>query len=389
MKRGLTFVLVNLAAVTILIILLSMRSTVAWSRAGRQPWPEGLGTLEQIPTQYPKRETSTDARRLDELIRPLEDGDLYPERIAARQFVGTEIECEDAVIGAPPPELARFMEEHAAQLDALRDHLLSSREIAWEVDLARKFEAPGPNSLGIENAAALLVGRALIRAQKGEAVAWDELRAASILATSLQARPELLGQLDALDIVRSINAVAWKMPLPAPPWLASFHAIDHRRLIMRGVQYETWLVWRYAPGETVARFVAGPYLYAGAANLAEQERLRAMEIAQITTCGFDRSAFADRTQFPWWNIVGHMFKWTTPNLWSDVFRYHAEREATANALRARTGLPVSTNSQCSDGSWRYADAWLSFTVNIKAFSGEMPLTFAVTADRPEPPALAQ
>ena len=52
------------------------------------------------------------------------------------------------------------------------------------------------------------------------------------------------------------------------------------------------------------------------------------------------------------------------SVWRRAFRYRAEREATANALRVREGKPIETASRCSDGGWTFDGTTLRFSREI-------------------------
>lgn len=129
--------------------------------------------------------------------------------------------------------------------------------------------------------ARLLIARALIRGRSGDPDVWDDLRAVFKLERSVQSRPELISQLIALNIARAVNAVAWKMPLPAPAWLAELLATDYRRLLLRGMQHDAWLIWRHGPDEPESPFgpLARPYLRVSVGNLALHQRATALELA--------------------------------------------------------------------------------------------------------------
>ena len=66
--------------------------------------------------------------------------------------------------------------------------------------------------------------------------------------------------------------------------------------------------------------------------------------------------------------------------WQRAFRYRAEREATANALRARAGQPIEERSKCSDGAWSFDGKTLQFARPIQLperRDTSMPLTLRV------------
>ena len=363
-----------------------------WTRAGRKPWPENLGPLEDVPKRFPKRGASADAVRLAELARPLgieflatKSADDVHEAIG--KFVGAEHVRDVAEIAAPPSPVAEYVEKHAPHIDAVRDHLLQSREIAWAVDLGKTFNAPIPNIVAHLRLTRLLIARALIRSRGGDAGAWDDLRAAYVLERSLHPRPELVPQVVALSMARSINAAAWKMPLPAPAWLAEMQAVDHRALILRGMQVDTWVVWRNVPDELPMAGMRS-YLYASMANMALHQHESAVELVQVQSCGFDGKAFDQQREkeIARWNTPGQITIMGGGDLWSRMLRYGAEKEGTANAMRVRAGQSAIKESRCADGTWSYDAGRVSFLPAIrKSAPVEMPLSLAVTA----PPALAE
>ena len=62
-------------------------------------------------------------------------------------------------------------------------------------------------------------------------------------------------------------------------------------------------------------------------------------------------------------------------LWRRAFRFRAELEATANAVRVRQGKPIETGSRCSDGRWAFVDATLRFSrvIATNESDTQMPL----------------
>lgn len=66
--------------------------------------------------------------------------------------------------------------------------------------------------------------------------------------------------------------------------------------------------------------------------------------------------------------------------WQRAFRYRVEREATANALRARAGQPIEERSHCSDGRWSFDGKSLRFSKPIalpERRDTSMPLTLHI------------
>lgn len=61
------------------------------------------------------------------------------------------------------------------------------------------------------------------------------------------------------------------------------------------------------------------------------------------------------------------------SVWRRAFRYRAEREATANALRVREGKPIETASRCSDGAWMFDGTTLRFSREIATAAPDRPM----------------
>jgi hypothetical protein len=353
MKRVLWILVIAAVAGVLLFVGAAEVSKAAWQRSGRTGWPAQLGMLEEVPARFPKHGPSAEALRLAELAKPLGlDFGRKPRSSATDEAIANFVDAEGvrdvAGIEAPPAAAAAFLTRHAGAIDAVAAHLRQSRDIAWTVDLDQGFNAPAPNLVAHVRLGRVLVARALVRARSGDAGAWEDLHAASMLDRSLQRRPELISQVIALALARTLNAAAWKLPLPAPAWHAEYQAMDRRRPLLQGLQTDSWILWRHVPSEN-----SGPlqrvHLRASIANLVMHQRDTADEISRQTACAFDGSAYAEQRvqDLPWWNTVGQIAFVNAP--WNRVLRYEAEREATANALRVRSEQAVVEKSRCSDG----------------------------------------
>src|SRR5439155_3596651 len=91
----------------------------------------------------------------------------------------------------------------------------------------------------IDDAAEMLGAAALDRARNGDATgAWERVHAMWILARSVK-EPASFGTMAALKMEREANAVARKLPAPAPPWLAELTAIEPRRETAAMIQQQT------------------------------------------------------------------------------------------------------------------------------------------------------
>ena len=153
------------------------------------------------------------------------------------------------------------------------------------------------------------------------------------------------------------------MPLPAPAWFDEVQDRDLVRPLFETLQFENWRKWRHQT------FALKPF-----AETIERERTLAGELARVTECEFHRAGVPRQ-------IMPGVTE--TPNLdigWQRAFRYRVEREATANALRARAGQPIEEGSHCSDGGWSFDGKTLQFAKPIalpERRDTSMPLTLHV------------
>jgi hypothetical protein len=384
MKRALAVMAILAASLLVAALAVTGAAKAAWKRSGREPWPLSLGALEDVPRQYPKAAPTPAALRLIELGKPLsieftpkQRTPKHPLHDAIAGYVRAEQQRDRAEIGEPPAAVVAFLNEREREIDALRDHLLHGG-IGWEVDLGAGFDAPVPNLLGHMHASRLLIARALHRARGGDRRAWADLHAVSALERSLLSRPEMLCHLIAHAIARSVTAASWKLPPPAAP---SETPVDRERLLLRALQHDTWLMWRFGVNvRSPFGRVGQPYVWLSAANMATHQRDTAEQLARVTECGFDGKTFFDERvrALPPWNEFAKVVIPDVGAAWTRARRFAAEREASANALRLRAGLNVEPQSRCSDGRWLVENDRLRFSRELPAGKTEMPLTLVIS-----------
>ena len=338
-------------ALILLIVLGAAVYVASWFWAGDQvdaaaarPWPNGMGTLASVPDRYPPQHENEAARTLTKLAAAVPNND------AVTAYVRQEIVRGDLTIAAPPP---------VADISAIRD-LLLREPIVWERDLLQQYSGLLPKTAMELSLMRALVASALGRARLHDASAWDDLHAAWNLTKSLNGHPHLFLRILAMSMTRAINAVAWKMPLPVPAWFAEVQDRDLVQPLFETLQYENWRRWKEQ------KFPLKPF-----AERIERERALAGELARMTDCEFNRATErADRKDPNATLDIG----------WKRAFRYRAEREATANALRARAGQRIVASSRCSDGRWSFDGTSLRFSKTIalpEKLDTSMPLTLHV------------
>lgn len=338
--------LVAAAVVVVVMALLAwvaswFRAPAAVATAASQPWPGGMGPLEAVAARFPPRQANDAARRLAALAKAL------PRSDAVDGFVGREIGRGELTIGGAPA---------IADVSAIRE-LLLRETLVWE-----RIEGVGgdDNTSAMRGAlmtmARTLVASALTKARANDPAAWEDLRALWTLARSLDGQPQMMTRTAALSMMRMVNAVSWKMPLPAPAWLGELQQRDEVRPLLEGFQYSAASYWKDGSRIFPTKMLA---------DSVEKDRKIAGVLIDETKCDV-------KTEM---NDLGPDFS----AVWRRAFRYRAEREAAANALRIREGKPVETASRCSDGAWSLDGTTLRFSREIATAPPDrpMPLTLRV------------
>lgn len=343
MKKVLVIAAVFVVVIALLLWVVSwFRTPEAVATSGAHPWPGTMGPLESAAKRYPPQQENETTRKLVSLTNAL------PKSDAIEQFVTREITRGELTIGEPPalPDVA-----------AIRELLLSETP-AWN----RGEGVGGGDDMSATRAMQMTTARALVasslaKARANDAAAWEDLRAVWKLARSLDGEPQVMTQTAAFAMSRMINAVAWKMPLPAPEWLSEVQKYDPVNRLLEAFHYSAASYW--ADG---AQLFPTKWL----ANSVEHDRKIAEALFKETKCDVNIPM----------NDLGVDLRF----VWRRAFRYRAEREASANALRVREGKPIETTSQCSDGTWALDGTTLRFSREIAMEPPDrpMPLVLSVT-----------
>lgn len=332
MKQALIVVLVlGVAAVAGIFLLIRNEDAVATSAA--QPWPGEMGSLQTVVNRWPSLKANDASVQFTTLARTL------PDNKAVDDFVDREIARGDLTIGDPPA---------LPDLSAIRE-LLLREPIVWERRV--QFDDTTVAAMrGVQmRVARALVASALTKARGRDPGAWEDLHAAWNLARSLEQHPQMMAQTAVLTMTRMINAVAWKMPLPAPAWLSELQQRDNVPTLLEAFQYQA--AWYANDGA----WFPTKWL----ANSVDRDRGIAESLFKETRCDVNTPM----------NDLGTDLS----SVWRRAFRARAEREATANALRVREGKSIETTSRCSDGGWMFDGTTLRFSREIATAAPDSPM----------------
>jgi hypothetical protein len=330
--------LIVVAAIALLLWVVSwFRTPEAVATSGAQAWPGGMGSLDSVAAKFTARPANAASANLMKL------GSALPKSEALDAYVGREIARGEIAIGESPavPDVAAMRE------------LLLREPIVWERP-GGVAEVGDPGTSGRRvvqmTIARTLVASALAKARANDAAAWDDLHAVWNLARSLEGQPQMMEQTAALAMARMVNGVAWKLPLPAPDWFAEVQQRDFVQPLLAAFQYLAAAYW-----EDGAQMFPTKWL----ADSAEHDRRIAVQMFKTTTCDVNAPM----------NQLGTDLSF----VWRRAFRYRAEREATANAIRLREGKPIEAKSICSDGAWTSDATTLRFNREIPTTAPDTPL----------------
>ena len=328
------------AALIVAIVVGLVGSVGLWFRdqnavntSAARPWPGEMGAFDVVGERWPQLKANGSSVKLTTLAKVL------PKNEAVDGFVTREITRGEIAIGEAPA---------LADVSAIRQ-LLLREPVVWESRVQfDDTDVAARRGLQITVARAL-VASALTKARANDPAAWDDLHAVWNLARTLDGHPQMMAQTAALSMDRMINAVAWKMPLPAPSWIGELQARDNVRPLLEAFQYQAAYYWestRIFPTRWLAVSI-------------EHDRLIAEELFKLTGCDVNTRM----------NDLGT----DLTSVWRRGFRYRAEREATANALRVREGKSIETGSRCSDGGWLFDGTTLRFSREIPTAAPDAPM----------------
>lgn len=328
--------LVAVAAIALIVWVVSwFRVPEAVATSGAQSWPGEMGSLETVAARYPPQQANDAAVKLTALANAL------PKSDAIDEFVAREISRGELTIGGVPA---------LPDTSAIRD-LLLREPIVWKrgEGIGGDDESATTRAMQLTSAR-MLVASALVKARANDAAAWDDLHAVCKLARSLEGHPQMMVQTAALSMARMVNGVAWKMPLPVPAWLGEVQKRDSVRPLLEAFQYSAASYWK-----------DGAMLFPtkSLADSVEHDRVIAQELVNATQCDVNMRM----------NDLGTDLS----SVWRRAFRFRAEREATANALRVREGKPIEATSRCSDGGWAFDGTTLRFKREIATAPPDRPM----------------
>jgi hypothetical protein len=221
MKQAL-IVVVIFAMTLVAGAFLWFRNEGAVAISAARPWPGEMGSLDAVDDRWPSLKANDSSVKLTELA------DALPKDKVVDDFVQREVARGEVAIGDPPalPDVSALREL------LLREPIVWERRVQFDDTVVAEMR-------GVQmRVARALVASALTKARAHDPAAWEDLHAAWKLARSLEEHPQMMAQTAVLTMARMINAVAWKMPLPAPAWFGELQERDNVRPLLEAFQYQ-------------------------------------------------------------------------------------------------------------------------------------------------------
>lgn len=341
-QRGfgvLAAVIVVAAVVVAATVAISAVSAVRVSDA-RRGWDRSIGSWGEIMRRYPATEANAAALELEGLAAQL-GIDIAPRKRVAgarprrgssqsfRELNGTVFglyvvpqleQSRRGEIDVPPPVFTAYMEKHAAELTAVRGHLIAGPTPRWESDFSKLSDAPLPNLLGHISLHKLLTGLAVARLHEGDfGAALENVEASYRLARSLEDSPTLIGQLILIAETRMQLGVLRHVPDLPRNWIDRMEEHDYRQSFLNAMKYEGW-TWLYSdvamlwgPNEyrwrqrLLAAPVLRPYARLCLADMSDAWRERLINLERVEAlCDYDLAAQGANLNIPIprWNAIG-------------------------------------------------------------------------------------
>jgi len=299
-------------------------------RALREPWPYGLGSVEQLMAR-PRPTASSEAWRLMKLLN------RFPFVAGSDTWLAEQVKKTNDDVDPPPGAV-----DQAKVAEVVRFILAANDRLRWGTRAYRVTEAA--EALGVA---------ALERARSGDpATAWDDVHAMWILARSVT---HTHARIRTLELERLANGIARKLPPPVPEWTVEMATFDPRRDAAAALQINASFYAQRRRGRSPA-IRLDLFFRPLIDRLSARSVRETHAIADAMTarrCRVDEKTMKDAT----------MAGTTSPQIVYRAARFDAEEEATAKLLalkaeRARSGrwpalFAGVTDSRCAESSWQY------------------------------------
>lgn len=343
-------VLVVLALLALLIWIVAYATGQAELRRERSaPWPYDLGSVDEL-ARRPRPKATPEGERILKELQSLP----YPR---AQDWIAEQVKKNNDAIDPVPADVeASFGGGESKTAEIVRLVIASEGRIVWPDQRSVRIHVAGT----VDTLAVVALEHA---AAGNREAAWDHVHAMSILASSLRGQSFAYSRVLAQQLERLTNAVARKLPPPAPQWVEEMTSRDPRPEAAAALQAQS--AFAQGPGRRPNRMLTVMFatLFRPMIDRVVVQKIRRERIlaeAMTERCSINSTVTPPNIQDA--EIVGR------------AARIDAEEEATAKLLalkyeRAQLGRwpPWSTAivaSRCAHNGWRYETDGSSMSLRL-------------------------
>jgi hypothetical protein len=362
-----------------------------WTQEADRAWT-ALGTpMTAFPGRFPKHGPNESARKLDDVAArlgigmapPGATGRPQPSADDAKRLETVRGELDswlDAQLGnpsdriaAPPENVAAFLAARASGIRYLVAQLRVGEAPVWEQDLDRLTDAPLPFLKGHRALDQVLCAWSLEAQREGRSEdAVEAVEAAARAAVSMQDRPEMVGRLVEIAVLRTQAGTLRKLDGVPATWQARLTERDLRKSMLVSLQAEAWILGtslgrtfaipsaRSLDGKAAARrptmtaqvaaFYEKPYALLAAADYSRALARTSGALEDQKACTFEPDAMKAvderaRQEIGRWNVM-RLAMPSVAAFWATGDSARFQRELTAKVLELKA---LRTASR--DGAW--------------------------------------
>jgi hypothetical protein len=364
-----------------LIIILTWSALYCMARSyesyAHDKWYRTFGDpIENLAKDFPARSDNASAIRLKQLAIRLGivfttqgDTDKYsPKSKDAHRlrlvggfdgrlssYIQTEIENPKISIDPPRKIVSSYLKDYQKQLEAVRDHILSSPPILWRQDLNHWAKPKQPDNVLPKLTEILELQRTMAacaldlgsRNNFYEAEAYID--AGWKLNQALREHPAIPSQLIGLVIDRQWLGVIRKLPVNLA-WNRKIADHNYRKSLMKAFQADAWQLWRRhdapLPGIPILNVIMEPYTRICVASALEKELQEIKSLQSLNSRSLHLEDFDEITESSKWNLI-QPERWPNQKeeIYGRVTRLEIDREFTAMFIRANHGLLPGENNE--------------------------------------------
>lgn len=242
-----------LAGLSFLVLL----NNLATARKNKQ--------IEEVSRQYPKIEINNSAKKLDYLLINLglnpvskNNSQSTPEKVDSwekireevNSFLEKKLEQESLKNLTIPHQLIDFLTSNQSEINQIVDHLYSTKNPSWELDIVKIYQDEDPfnysfvNYLGIVDLQKILMLQTLYLDKNNETAEINQVLEASFkLNQSTQKRPDLLAQMVSGFVFQYQMGILRQIDNLSPQWQEKldFYHYDYIEGYFNAIELESIL----------------------------------------------------------------------------------------------------------------------------------------------------